>query len=348
MNHLPQNKHLPIPKLVACFNNTSATYKFYWLLSIIQEVELNRYLIPKRDLFAAMIANAWYTINYFHISFGKQDKFQKRIENIREIESISIDAGKQEILNILKTSENKDTLAELKHFNNQVPHWFLSPWFPGDTRSEIYRHSQKFKNLCPYSLQEDFISINILWANYFIENAALIKDFCYWNLALYLQDKNPNVPDIPNKLIKPALRNNLTKQRRSFWDVVISELGSVECIYKKRPLTIGDYAIEHFIPYSFVSHDLIWNLIPADKSFNSAKRDKLPSMERYFIPFFNLQKKAVKVIREKQPRNKFLEDYLSIFPIFDDPDIDFTPAKLKERIQPLIIIAANNGFEYMK
>ena len=38
MQLLPENRILPIHKLIACFNNTSATYKFYWLLSIIQQV----------------------------------------------------------------------------------------------------------------------------------------------------------------------------------------------------------------------------------------------------------------------------------------------------------------------
>uniref|UniRef100_UPI0040483A9D HNH endonuclease domain-containing protein n=1 Tax=Mariniflexile sp. TaxID=1979402 RepID=UPI0040483A9D len=58
------------------------------------------------------------------------------------------------------------------------------------------------------------------------------------------------------------------------------ELGSVDCIYTGEKLIKGNYAVEHFIPYSFVSHDLIWNLIPADKSFNSSKSNRLP-IKRY-------------------------------------------------------------------
>lgn len=349
MTKLPANEQLPVHKLVACFNNTSATYKFYWFLSIIQRLEnTGSTMIPKKDLFASMVSNAWYTINYFRVSFGKQDKLQQIIENIKCIEGIPTDATREDIFSKLIDSNNNDTSRQLNHFNEQVPHWFLSPWFPGQTRPSIYQNSHDFKSLCPYALDREFISINILWANYFIENAALIKHFCYWNLAIYLQDKNPNVPDIPNKLIKPALRNSLIRQRNNFWDLVISELGSVQCIYKDRPLVIGDYAVEHFIPYSFVSHDLIWNLIPADKSFNCSKSDKLPVLDRYFDGFFELQKSAIKIVKEKQPRNKFLEDYLSIFSNFDDLDADFTREKFKERIQPLVTIASNNGFEFMQ
>ncbi|MFN5883821.1 MAG: HNH endonuclease domain-containing protein, partial [Bacteroidota bacterium] len=57
---------------------------------------------------------------------------------------------------------------------------------------------------------------------------------------------------------------------------MLHEVGSIQCIYTNNDLVIGNYAVEHFVPYSFVSHDLMWNLIPADTSFNSSKSDKLP------------------------------------------------------------------------
>ncbi len=347
MKQLPENKHLPIRQLAACFHNTSATYKYYLLLSIIQSIESGKTIISKRELFAGMVSSAWYTVNYFHVSFGKQDKLQRAIENIKDFENLTIDAKKNNILNTLISTGNKSTLKELNYFNKQVPHWFLTPWFPGKDKAVIYKYSQDFKNVCPYALYDEFIQINLAWVNYFLENAGLIKDFCYWNLAMYLQAKNPNVPDIPNKIIKPALRGNLKNQRTRFWDIVIGELGSVDCIYTKRELKVGNYAVEHFVPYNFVSHDLIWNLIPADKSFNCTKSDKLPPLEKYFDSFFSLQKQAVKIVKEKEPKNKFLEDYLTIFSDIHEIN-NFTKEKFKNRIQPLITIASNNGFEFIQ
>ncbi|MHB1179651.1 MAG: HNH endonuclease domain-containing protein [Daejeonella sp.] len=52
----------------------------------------------------------------------------------------------------------------------------------------------------------------------------------------------------------------------------------MNCIYACSKLCIGDYAIEHFIPYAFVSHDLMWNQIQADRSFNCSTNDKLHSL----------------------------------------------------------------------
>lgn len=343
--NLPKEDRLPVNLLSACFASTSATYKYYWFLSILQAVEEGIYTIQKKELFARMISNAWYTVNYFKVSFGKQDVIQDAVLIIKDIEKIDIDEKGKTILERLIASENQKTVQQLWHFNKNVPHWFLGPWFPKMDKNNIYKASATFDENCLYALYGKEICINPIWINYLTSNARVLKDFCFWNLALFLQAKNPNVPDIPNKLIKPALRNSLVKQRTSFWDIVIKELGIVECIYTGSELTIGNYAVEHFVPYSFVSHDLIWNLIPADKSFNSSKSDKLPPLERYFDSFFAMQQKAVKIVSSKNPNNKFLEDYLTIFP---DLQSDISKEKFRDTIQPLITIASNNGFLFMQ
>lgn len=337
--NLPEERDLPVHLLAACFNNTSATYKFYWFLALLGRIESGETTIQKRDLFAEMIAHAWYTVNYFKVSFGKQDKLQTAIEQLKTLEHLTIDADRRSIFQCLAASENKRTARELRYFNGEVPHRFLSPWFRAADSQAAYAASQRYKNHCLYALYADHIEINPAWITYLQQHAGILRQFCYWNLAVYLQAKNPNVPDIPNKLIKLPVRKALTEQRK-FWDIVIGELGSVDCIYTNKILVIGDYAVEHFLPYAFVSHDLMWNLIPADRSFNSSKSDKLPSLETYFEPYFNLQCSALEIMQKKSPKHKFLEDYLTIV-----PDVSlFEHQRVFEQIQPMATIARNNGF----
>lgn len=347
MNKLPPDRILPTEKLAACFNNTSATYKFYWLLSILYFVEKGRSLISKKEMFACMISKAWYTVNYFHISFGAQDQLQRAIQNISRIEGIPVDASQELILRKITASSSLATMSELNYFDANVPHWFLSPWFPGLSKEAIYRESNRLLNHTPYSLEKDLISINIFWADYLKKNVAVIRDFCFWNLSLYLQKRNPSVPDIPNKLIKPAKRPSLAKHRTRFWDIVFEKRNTMRCIYTHKDLGKGSYAVEHFIPYNFVSHNLIWNLIPADMSFNSVKSDKLPLPERYFDSFFNLQASAIKTVFESDPGNKFLEEYAFMIPELSNYKTSFLKERFRETILPLITIAHNNGFEYL-
>lgn len=343
--NLPGEDNLPVHLLAACFNNTSATYKFYWFLALIGRVEIGEVEIKKNDLFAEMVAHSWFTVNYFHVSFGKQDKLQQAIEKIRGQENLTVDADRNSIFKTLSVTNNKNTIKELRYFNSEVPHRFLSPWFRANDLNLAYEYSQAYTNSCIYSLHKDHIEINPNWVAYLQRNAKVLKDFCYWNLAMYLQTKNPNVPDIPNKLIKSPVRKSLNEQRK-FWDIVLGELGTVDCIYTNSKLEIGNYAVEHFIPYAFVSHDLIWNLIPANPSFNSSKSDKLPVLERFFEPFYNLQRSAIEIIQHKAPKNKFLQDYLTIFPSLEKEHLNHQ--KFLEQFQPMVTIASNNGFEFLK
>lgn len=55
MTALPHAAHLPTAKLAGVFANTSATYKFYWLLAIIELAEQGEAQLSKRALFARMI-----------------------------------------------------------------------------------------------------------------------------------------------------------------------------------------------------------------------------------------------------------------------------------------------------
>jgi hypothetical protein len=350
--NLPLSNNLPIQKLASVFNSTSATYKFYWLIALIELVEEENIEISKRKIFSRMISNSWYTINYFHISFGKQDNLQIAVENILKVEKLTIDEKKSKLETCLENSTNKESINQLFHFDKNVPHWFLSPWFPKinnetdhQQKSRIYSDSQLFVNDCLYALHKDFIAINPIWIPYLQSNAKVLKDFCYWNLALFLQTRNPNVPDIPNKLIKPAIRNGLTKQTNEYWKLVFKELGFINCIFTDTKLYFDEknFALDHFVPHAFVSHDLIWNLLPIERSFNSSKSDKLPLFDKYFDKFYDLQKLAFEINKHHNSKSKYMDEFLTILPSIDTFDKD----KFANTIQPLLTIANNNGFLYM-
>lgn len=349
---LPSSSLLNIARLASVFNNTSATYKYYWLLAIIDVIEEGKLSVDKKELFARMLANSWYTVNYFYISFGSQDLIQQAIKTIGITESIPINVRKDQLITILLTSKNKDTIALLRHFDKNVPHWFLTPWISKSKsenhtqyRNRIYLESQRFHNQVLYALNADYIEVNPIWMDYIKSNARILKDYCYWNLSNFLQVRNPNVPDIPGKLIKPPFRGTLTNQRKNYWDIVFKELGTVQCIYTNTDLNLSKYALDHFVPHAFVSHDLIWNLAPVDITYNSIKGNKLPDMDMYFDKFYNMQKTAFEIVSEINPRSKLLEEYLSIFNL-DGSKLPFSYNQLKNTISPLISIAANNGFQY--
>lgn len=346
--NLPYSQCLNIDKLSTVFVNTSATYKFYWFLAILELVEQGNTYIHKQRLFSIMISNSWYTVNYFNVSFGKQDLIQDAVKAILMIENLRVNENRNTINAILENTQKIETIKILNHFDKNVPHWFISSWFSG-TKNNIYSLSQNFDHGCLYRLEKDYIEINPSWISYLQLNSKILKDFCFWNLSLFLQKRNPNVPDIPNKISKSLVRNSLMKQTNEYWKLIFNELGSIDCIFTNSKLIFEEkkFAIDHFVPHAFVSHDLIWNLIPIDKSFNCSKGDKLPSVEKHFNDFYKLQKTAYDIVKIHNSKNKYLDEFLTIFPDLNDSS-GFNYHRYKETIQPLITIASNNGFPFMK
>jgi hypothetical protein len=123
-----------------------------------------------------------------------------------------------------------------------------------------------------------------------------------------------NIDDIINGIISNKYRyhenldfeESITTFKKAYqennnWKPVFQELGLIEYIFTGNKLIFEEkkYALDHFVTHAFVSHDLIWNLIPIDKSFNSSKSDKQPSIDKYFDKFFNLQKEAFKIVKHQ-------------------------------------------------
>ena len=74
MNLLPYENNLPIDKLISVFNDTTNSYKFYWLLAILDEIkEMGSERILIENLYRRILEDVWYPINYYQLSFGKAD-----------------------------------------------------------------------------------------------------------------------------------------------------------------------------------------------------------------------------------------------------------------------------------
>ena len=67
------------------------------------------------------------------------------------------------------------------------------------------------------------------------------------------------------------------------------------------------YDVDHFIPWSFVMNDELWNLMPMDSSLNSSKNNRLPYWEPYFHRFAGNQFILYGLIHEKAGIRKLYE-----------------------------------------
>lgn len=356
--HLPSSGSLDISSLSRIFNNTVATYKYYWFLAILdQHVKDGKSRINMWDIIISMIANAWYPVHYFKLSFGKSDSMYKAIHGIRSLTGLPIDAGREIIQERLKTEfekGNKDLKKELKVFSLNVPFRFLSPWIRTDSNKEMVVRSQSFEYGCLYALRPDAdggfdMNINPIWSDYLHENYQILLDFTYWNLTNFLQVRNPNVPNIPNKLIRPEIRKPLNRQR-NFWNAIIEANGPIRCIYTGKELHEYEFHLDHFIPWSFVTHDLTWNLLPSDPSVNASKSDKIPNLDYYLPKLALAHHNALKVYLSlgRTGNSHLLEDFLTLgYSASElaqmDKEVFFQV--YHKTFMPMAQVAENMGFE---
>lgn len=354
---LPQSKILTTNRLNGIFNKTVATYKFYWFIGIL-DMYVKKGLTRMNiwDIMVEMVVNAWYPVCYFHLSFGKSDSLSDAIDSLQRVYDIPINISQAELRKWLHEHKNDtEVRVTLRFLPLNVPYRFLRPWIDTSDDRDTMKRSQSFENGCLYRLikvdDSLWVELNSIWLPYLKENYVILRDFAYWNLSVFLQVRNPHVPNIVNKLIKAETRQTLTKQH-NYWDFVFRFDNNIRCIYTNKVLGIGQYDLDHFIPWRFVSHDLIWNLTPADQSINSSKSDKIPDLKTYLPRLATLQQKAIKICLSEHFRiNDVLDDYSSM---------GCTPQEIAQMdkssllncfartFNPMSQIAQNMGFELWK
>lgn len=78
-------------------------------------------------------------------------------------------------------------------------------------------------------------------------------------------------------------------------------------MFTGNPIDANKYDVDHFIPWSFVMNDELWNLMPMDSSLNSSKSNKLPRWNPYFSTFAGNQYNMYCLIYEKDEIHRLFE-----------------------------------------
>lgn len=347
-------------------NDVSASYKMYWLLAILEEVQEGNNIIEFRKLICRMIASAWYPISTCKLSFGACDNLEKVVSYVIDNHRVKISESKDKLIEFFYTSEDKILNKMIKDLTYNVPYRFLSPFFEDKVRGKrtgveaIITELSNEDKYCIYTIHKDkingdFINIREGWVRYLKYNYKIIKGWAFYNLVCFIQKRNPNVPGIAMKLEAP-LKRELTKQT-NIWKKIILQKGIID-LYTGKPFTEDNFkkhgviSIDHFIPWSFVLHDQMWNLVPTFKNINSSKSDKLLIYEDYIDEVCKLQFDAFKFVVDDR-KNEQIEEYRGILRLNDASEFraknsfEEFEKRYKESIYPIYNIAKNQGFSVM-
>lgn len=339
-----------------------ASYKMYWLLGILDEVALGNTEIEFKKIISRMIVYSWYPIIQFKLNYGMFDNLKKPVNHIAVKYSLSNNCDEVKLLDFIYSSDDKELNKMMKELTYNVPYRLLSPFFEEKLKGQkdsiknkmITELSVESEN-CLYKIikgKKDKIILNYGWKDYLQKNYRVIKGWIYYKIVCFLQKRNPNVPAISFKIEAPKSRN--LAKATTLWKEIITTK-NINDIYSGMNFTnenykeLGGLSIDHFIPWSFVLHDEMWNLTPTFKNINSSKSDNLPEYQKYIDKFCDVQYEAFSYLCDKK-KEKDLESYIDVMRL-DNP-IQFLKYKskeefndkLKQTISPIYQIALNQGF----
>lgn len=364
---IPFDEKLNIGVLSKVFERKriSNCYKYFWFQAILENIAEDKVVFTYDEILNQMIEDAWYMVTEFKLCLGPcntTDNLEEVVKYIHSKSNISSTAKRGSVIQYLKENTDPQIKKYKKCLIENVPYCMQSPFYssiknPG--QSKVYKINEQAHLLYYFVALEGIFSkfeINEEWVDYLIRNRTILLEWVRYNLIGYLQDRNPNVPGIVEKVQKPEKRD--LRRVSDYWKTIIEIDPKIKEIYQKVSLKDKPISIDHFVPWQYLSHDELWNLSPTTKNINSMKGNQLPNLYEDFERLAELQHKALMMCNDYEiVRHKFkicLDYHVNSTEIRNSlyqPDIDLPSyrERLYNVIQPVYDSAKMGGFtEWIK
>lgn len=318
---------LDIEGFARMMKDPSYCYKFYWLEAIVKLIAEGVTETTFDAVIDEMICNAWYSVREFHIHLsGMQmdgqvrDGLERAILILTELSNLEAHASGVEIKNAIKT-HNTALKAAKEQLTNMVPYRALAGFFDNVNITVEWSSVPKMtatieltnreRVLLPYTLGTSSklkkeIRFQKPWIDMIQDNAVSILGWIQYEKVKWLQNNNPEVPGLVYKLMPMDEKMRKLGHVRKLWEGILT-FSEVRDIFTDEPVVPKQYDVDHFIPWSFVMNDELWNLMPMDSSLNSSKSNRLPKWDPFFARFANNQFLMYRLIHEKEGIRKLFE-----------------------------------------
>ncbi len=296
-------------KFAEMLNSPTQSYKYYWLEAIIK-LRLQNEPLTFEAIVDEMIFNAWYSVSLYHIHLGPfingvpSSYLEQAVNFILEDKQIHYNDA-TEIIKLSIASQNKQLLKIKNQLVKNVPYRILSSFInlggndaDWNSQKRIIERINSTPNIF-YTIKNDNnlnkeVIITPKWDDFIRSNASIILGWIQYNKIKFIQSRNPGVPCISDKLEAPSSKRDLEDVRK-LWSYVAHEVPIVD-IYSNQYLNISNTDIDHFIPWTYVCNDELWNLSPVASSLNRSKSNNLADWDLYFESFADNQFKMYNLV----------------------------------------------------
>lgn len=190
-----------------------------------------------------------------------------------------------------KTKDNRETYLEqiinnarIKYnITEPIPYESLTPKMMLDINLQVKNKCKKYvigavfedtnHLFYSFSKKEEKIQLNPKMYQFICKHKLMIEKINYYEWAKFLEKVNePSSSQLLlSKLDKSSKRSNLSKYREILYNVFENH----NCFYCGKHISFESSHVDHFIPWSFIKDDNLWNFVLACPSCNNKKRDRL-------------------------------------------------------------------------
>ncbi len=278
------------------------SYKFYWLEAILTLLP-NKDELSFQEIIFEMFWEAWYTVSQYHLHLGPtiEGKSENSIEHAVHIIEQDPDAklpmSREQFMALLE--KNWDQIKpDVDGLIKNVPYRLLSSFMEeigGDDkiwyqkkRLITYIESLNERVHLPYIIVDGRgsnkkIRITPAWRQVMLDNYLVIKSWIQMKKVRFLQNRNPGVPGIIYKLEDEDNKVRKLGKVRDLWLIYEAVSGKeIYDLYSGEKIIKDKLSIDHFVPWSYITNDELWNLAPMDRGYNSSKGNHLPEWKRFF------------------------------------------------------------------
>lgn len=302
------NNKLDIEGFSQMMKNPSFCYKFYWLEAMVILISEGVSQTTFNDLIDEMIANAWYSVTEFHIHLSGivsgevRDGLERAVLKLQKVSGLNSNVSKMEVKDAIRLHDT-ELKEEKKQLTNMVPYRALAGFFVKsdtavnwDSTVRLVDYIQAFDSKygrLPYvlgtspNLKKEVI-FNPAWMKMIQDNLVSILGWIQYEKIKWLQNNNPDVPGLVFKLTPLDEKMRKLDNVRKLWNGIMTQ-NEICDVFNGGTLNGKSFDIDHFVPWSFVMNDELWNLMPMDSSLNSSKSNKLPPWEPFFKGFASNQ-----------------------------------------------------------
>lgn len=131
------------------------------------------------------------------------------------------------------------------------------------------------ESIYSFNIKEEKITMNELYVDFFLKFKRILKDINNYQLAMFLEKYNE-----AEKVSNLLSTVELVSQRKSLkeFENILRQAGVHSCFYCGKELKNNAH-VDHFIPWSYIQNDRLWNFVLACQSCNSKKSNKLAPQE---------------------------------------------------------------------